>query len=47
MHGLKAKFCAGGSKSTTKKDAPADADDHKGEDGKFEKSFSAEPGGGD
>ena len=30
----------------TKKDAPADADDYKGEEGKFEKYFSAEPGEG-
>ena len=26
---------------------PADADEHKGEEGKFEKFFSAEPGEGD
>jgi ferredoxin len=26
---------------------PADADEHKGEDGKFDKYFSAEPGEGD
>ena len=32
---------------TTKGDAPADADDHKGEDGKFDKYFSPEPGAGD
>ncbi|MDG2004946.1 MAG: ferredoxin family protein [Novosphingobium sp.] len=32
---------------TTKKDSPADADDFKGVEGKFEKLFSAEPGEGD
>jgi ferredoxin len=32
---------------TTKKEPPADADDHKDEDGKFDKFFSAEPGTGD
>jgi ferredoxin len=32
---------------TSKKDAPADADQYKDEDGKFAKYFSAEPGEGD
>lgn len=32
---------------TLKREAPADADDFKGMDGKFEKYFSAEPGEGD
>ena len=32
---------------TRKKDSPPDADEHKGEDGKFEKYFSAAPGEGD
>ena len=32
---------------TQSKDAPADADEHKGEEGKFEKFFSPEPGEGD
>ena len=32
---------------TRKRDAPPDADEHKGEVGKFEKFFSAEPGEGD
>ena len=32
---------------TEKKDPPADADEHKGEEGKFDKYFSAEPGEGD
>lgn len=32
---------------TTKKDSPPDADEFKGQDGKFEKFFSAAPGEGD
>ena len=32
---------------TRKKDSPADADEHKGEEGKFDKYFSADPGTGD
>ena len=32
---------------TRKKDSPADADEHKGEEGKFDKSFTAAPGEGD
>ena len=32
---------------TVKREAPADADEHKGEPGKFEKYFSPEPGEGD
>ena len=32
---------------TRKKDLPADADEHKGEEGKFDKYFSADPGEGD
>ena len=32
---------------TRKKDSPADADEHKGEEGKFDKYFSADPGAGD
>ena len=32
---------------TVKKDSPADADEYKGEEGKFEKYFSPEPGEGD
>jgi len=31
---------------TRKKDAPADADDFKGVDGKFDKYFSTKPGSG-
>jgi ferredoxin len=32
---------------TSSREPPADADEHKGEEGKFEKYFSAEPGEGD
>lgn len=32
---------------TLKREAPADADDYKGMEGKFEKHFSPEPGEGD
>jgi ferredoxin len=32
---------------TSKKEAPADADAHKDETGKFEKYFTPEPGTGD
>ena len=32
---------------TTAKDPPATADEHKGEEGKFDKYFSEEPGEGD
>ncbi len=32
---------------TTKRDHPADADEHKGEEGKFAKYFSPRPGQGD
>ena len=32
---------------TQKKDPPADADEHKGEDGKFDAYFTPEPGEGD
>jgi ferredoxin len=44
---LNAKYSADWPNITAKKDAPADADAHKGEDGKFDKYFSAEPGEGD
>ena len=40
-------FSASWPNITRKKDSPADADEHKGEEGKFEKYFSAEPGQGD
>ncbi|GAB4122556.1 MAG: ferredoxin family protein [Rhodothalassiaceae bacterium] len=32
---------------TARKEPPSDADDHKGEAGKFDKYFSSEPGSGD
>ena len=32
---------------TRKRESPADADEHKGEEGKFDKYFSPEPGQGD
>ena len=32
---------------TRKKDSPADADEHKGEEGKYDKYFSPDPGAGD
>jgi ferredoxin len=32
---------------TRKRESPADADEHKGEEGKFDKYFSANPGQGD
>ncbi|MGZ8997580.1 MAG: ferredoxin FdxA [Allosphingosinicella sp.] len=32
---------------TRKRESPADADEHKGEEGKFEKYFSTDPGEGD
>jgi len=32
---------------TVKKDAPADAKEHEGEEGKFDKYFSEKPGSGD
>ena len=44
---LNAKFSAEWPNITAKGDAPADADDFKNVEGKFEKFFSAEPGEGD
>ena len=44
---LNAKLSADWPNITSKKDSPADADEHKGEEGKFDKYFSAEPGSGD
>jgi ferredoxin len=45
--GLNTKFSAEWPNITSKKDSPADADDFKGVEGKFENLFSAEPGEGD
>ena len=44
---LNTKFSAEWPNITRKKDSPADADEHKGEEGKYDKYFSAEPGEGD
>ncbi|MGQ2932010.1 MAG: DUF3470 domain-containing protein, partial [Sphingopyxis sp.] len=44
---LNTKFSAEWPNITVKKDSPADADEYKGVEGKFEKLFSAEPGEGD
>jgi len=44
---LNARYAKEWPEVTIKRDAPADADAHKGESGKFEKYFSAEPGEGD
>jgi ferredoxin len=44
---LNTNFSANWPNITRKRDAPADADDFKGQEGKFEKYFSPEPGTGD
>jgi ferredoxin len=44
---LNARFSAEWPNITEKKDPPDDADEHKGEEGKFEKFFTPEPGEGD
>jgi len=44
---LNTKYSAEWPNITQRKDSPADADEHKGEEGKFDKYFSAEPGEGD
>ena len=44
---LNARFSAEWPNITRKREQPADADSHNGEEGKFEKYFSAEPGQGD
>ena len=44
---LNTKFSAEWPNITQSKEPPADADEHKGEEGKFEKFFSPEPGEGD
>ena len=41
------KYSAEWPNITVKRDSPPDADDFKGQEGKFEKLFSAEPGQGD
>ena len=44
---LNAKYSAEWPNITAKKDVPADADEYKGKEGKFEKLFSDKPGAGD
>ena len=44
---LNTKYSALWPNITSQKEPPADADEHKGQKGKFEKYFSAEPGDGD
>ncbi len=44
---LNARYSASWPVITVKGDQPADADDHRGEEGKFDKYFSAAPGAGD
>ena len=44
---LNAKFSAEWPNITVKKETPADADEYKGVEGKFETHFSPEPGSGD
>jgi len=44
---LNTKFSAEWPNITTKKDSPADADEFKGVEGKFENLFSEAPGEGD
>ena len=44
---LNTKYSAEWPNITQKKEPPADADDHKGEEDKFDKYFSTEPGEGD
>jgi ferredoxin len=44
---LNTKYSAEWPNLTTKRDTPADADEFKGVESKFEKYFSAEPGEGD
>jgi ferredoxin len=45
--GLNAEYAKKWPNITQKKDAPADAEEHKGEEGKFDKYFSEAPGEGD
>ncbi|RYE00506.1 MAG: ferredoxin family protein [Sphingomonadales bacterium] len=44
---LNAKYSAEWPNITVKRDSPEDADEHKGEEGKFDKFFTPEPGEGD
>ena len=44
---LNATFSADSPNITRKKDSPADADEHKGEEGKYDKYFTPDAGSGD
>ena len=44
---LNATYSAEWPNITSSREPPADADEHKGEEGKFDKYFSADPGEGD
>ena len=44
---INAKFSSEWPNITQKKEPPADADEHKGEEDKYDKYFSADPGEGD
>jgi ferredoxin len=44
---INATYSADWPNLTRKRPSPSDADEHKGEEGKFEKYFSVEPGQGD
>jgi len=44
---LNTKFSADWPNITQKRESPADADEYKGKDGKYEEYFSPEPGEGD
>jgi ferredoxin len=44
---LNASFSADWPNITRKKDSPADADEHKGEEGKYDKYFTPDAGAGD
>ena len=44
---LNTSFSAEWPNITRKKDSPADADEHKGEEGKYDKYFTPDPGAGD
>jgi ferredoxin len=45
--GVNAEYAKSWPNVTQKKDPPADAKEHDGEEGKFEKYFSSKPGAGD
>ena len=44
---MNATFSAQWPNITRKKDSPPDADEHKGEEGKYDKYFTPDPGQGD